>query len=181
MKEFRLGRITVQILRGDIVRVEAEVIVCPSNSYLHMRGGAAQAIRVAGGDGVEADARRQAPIDIGRVAVTSGGNLAARYVYHAPTMNDPVEVSNEANVRAAVRASLHRTRLDRVESIAFPGMGTGTGEVPLELAAKAVIEEIVHFSRQDTSLRRIALVARSDRLESALLCAAEALGLISKD
>ena len=113
-----------------------------------------------------------APVAIGSAVITTGGLLLARYVIHAPTMRMPVERSSAEAVVKAVRAALVCATQQGFRSISFPGMGTGTGGVPYELAATAMLREIREYLEHEPS--EIGLVAYNDLLCAAFLCAARA-------
>src|SRR5262249_18507187 len=75
----------LKIVRGDLVEQEVEVIVSSDNFELTMSSGVSEAIRVAGGDAIAAEALRYIPVRPGRAVVTSAGSLPARFVFHAIT------------------------------------------------------------------------------------------------
>ncbi|MGC9112488.1 macro domain-containing protein [Acidilobus sp.] len=145
MLAVRYGQVTIIVKLGDITDEEAEAIVNPANSYLIMGGGVAGAIRRKGGKVIEDEAISKAPVDIGDAVATTAGKLKAKYVIHAPTMKEPASLTNETNVRLATRAALKVARQLNVNSIAFPGMGTGVGGVPFTVAANAMVDEIKKF------------------------------------
>ena len=68
----------IVLRRGDITSLDADAIVNAANSALWMGGGVAGAIKRAGGQGIEDEAVRQAPIPVGEAVVTGAGSLKAR-------------------------------------------------------------------------------------------------------
>ena len=101
-----MGRITVDIRRGDITKAKAAAIVNAANSGATMGGGVARAIRRAGGRLVEDEAVAQAPIPVGMAVATTAGHLPHRYVIHAATMRRPRQRIPHENVAAATRAAV---------------------------------------------------------------------------
>ncbi|NOZ58092.1 MAG: macro domain-containing protein [Euryarchaeota archaeon] len=166
----------ITVVRGDITEVEAEAIVNPSNSYGVMGGGVALAIKRRGGEEIEREAMAKAPIDVGRAVVTTAGRLKARAVIHASTMQRPAQRIGVEEVRLATRAALREASKHGFRSIAFPGMGTGVGGVPVEEAAKAMLEEILHHLSQEALPERVILVAFDEELFSAFKRALEEAG-----
>jgi O-acetyl-ADP-ribose deacetylase (regulator of RNase III) len=74
--------------------------------------------------------------------VTNAGQLWAKHVIHAPTMEEPgIKVGIE-NVRRATRAALIAAAHHGFETIALPGMGTGLGGVDPSDAARAIVDEL---------------------------------------
>jgi O-acetyl-ADP-ribose deacetylase (regulator of RNase III) len=132
----------IVVLKGDLTQMEADAIVNPANSSGSMGGGVAYCIKKAGGDIVEKEAIRKAPIPVGKAVITAGGTLKAGYVIHAPTMKSPAMRIPAENARLATRAALGLAITKGLKTIAFPGMGTGVGGLGYEEAAKVMIAEI---------------------------------------
>ncbi len=152
------GMPRVVIVKGDITDIEADAIVNPANIYLLMGGGVAGAIRRRGGESIQREALKKAPIGIGEAVETTAGNLKARYVIHAPTVKSPGGRSNSEFVRKAVRAAIRKAEELGLKSIAFPAMGAGVGGVPVNTAIKITLEEI-----SNSNLDEVILVAWSSR------------------
>lgn len=141
---------------GDITEVEADAIVNPANVMLIMGGGVAGAIKRKGGEEIEREALKKAPLKIGDAVETSAGKLKAKYVIHAPTVEAPGGASSPDYVRAAVRAALRKGAELGLGSIAFPAMGAGVGGVPVETSVRIILEEAII-----SPLKEIILVTRS--------------------
>lgn len=169
MVEYSYSGVEIVVQKGDITKIEVEAIVNPANSFLIMGGGVAGAIKRAGGPEIEAEARRMAPIPIGKAVITGGGALKAKYVIHAPTMSRPAMATNKENVALAVRAALSVARENDIESIAFPGMGTGVGGLSYGEAADVMVSETVKHIEEGTSLKKIIFVGFSDELTEAFM------------
>ncbi len=148
--------IDITCVQGSLLDVEAQVIVNAANSHGLMGGGVAGIIRRSAGSIVEDEARRQAPIPVGRAVLTSGGRTRFAAIIHAPTMPEPSMRIPVENVRLATRAALRLANEQGFVSIAIPGMGTGVGSVAPEEAAQGMVEEIREFQPQ--SLRSVTLV-----------------------
>src|SRR3954447_21390954 len=76
----------IELWNGDICELEVDAIVSPAATSLWMSTGVAGEIKRAGGDAVEFAALRQAPVALGDAIVTPAGNLAARVVIHAVSL-----------------------------------------------------------------------------------------------
>lgn len=132
----------VHVAQADITNLPVDAIVNPANSLGIMGGGVAGAIRRYGGDSIQAETMRCAPIAIGAALVTQAGALPAKHVIHVPTMEEPGMKIGPDNVRRAARAALIAASTNNFEVIAIPGIGTDTGGVPYEEAARSIVEEI---------------------------------------
>jgi O-acetyl-ADP-ribose deacetylase (regulator of RNase III) len=135
----------IQVKQGDITKIKCDAVVNPANSQGFMGGGAAGALKRAGGDIIEQQAVQQAPIPVGTAIATSAGNLPCKYVIHAPTMEQPAMRIIVDNVEKATRAALKLARDLGIQSIAIPGMGTGVGGVSEADAAKVMIKAVEEF------------------------------------
>lgn len=166
MFEIHLWNVLWQTYVGDISEADADVIVCAANSLGHMRGGASQAIRLRGGDIIEAEARRLAPIRLGTAVYTTAGNLNAKWVIHAPTIREPVETTTVSRIKAAARAAILLANELGAHGIAFPVLGAGVGEVSSSFAVKALIAGIKTGLVGGVSLRFIKVVVRREQIEN---------------
>jgi len=157
MKQVYKG-VNITVLTGDITKQKVDAIVNPANSLLIMGGGVAGAIKRAGGKEIEDEAIKHAPVTVGKAIATGAGQLEARHVIHAPTMEMPAMRIDKGNVQSAVGGALECAKQLRIETIAFPGMGTGVGGLSLEEAARTMVSEIRRHIEGGTSLNQIVLV-----------------------
>ncbi|MFQ5864572.1 MAG: macro domain-containing protein [bacterium] len=157
----------VQFLVGDLTKMEVDAIVNPANSEGEMGGGVAGAIRKAGGKIIEEEAMEQAPIPIGEAVVTTSGKLKCEYVIHAPTMEVPVQRTSVDKIFKAVQAALWTAVEYEFETLAIPGMGTGTGRIPVEEAAQAMMDAIREAKSLSRRLKKIILVDQNDEMVQA--------------
>jgi O-acetyl-ADP-ribose deacetylase (regulator of RNase III) len=137
----RVGALDVDLELGDISACKVEVIVNAANWNLTMNVGVAAALKQAGGDAIEEEARRYAPVGMGDVVWTGAGRLRARWVAHAVSALAGSICLQRCTLRALLDAEARGAR-----SIAFPALGTGVGDVPMDLAAKLMLEAIRTFA-----------------------------------
>jgi len=148
----------ISIATGDITKLQVDALVNPANSHLIMGGGVAGAMLRAGGNQIQKEALKKAPIQVGKAIATTAGKLKAKYVIHAPTMTRPAMATNRENVKLATRAALECARQVSAKSVAFPGMGTGVGGLNVDEAAEAMVAEIKKHVDSGTPLKNIILV-----------------------
>lgn len=132
----------VHVAQADITTLPVDAIVNPANSKGIMAGGVAAAIRKLGGDEIQTEAMARAPIAVGAALITGAGALPSKHVIHVPTMEEPGSIIGVENVRRAARAALIAAHAQKLQVIAMPGIGTGVGGVPVEEAARAIVEEL---------------------------------------
>jgi O-acetyl-ADP-ribose deacetylase (regulator of RNase III) len=123
-----------------------------------MGGGVAGTILRAGGQQIQEQAWKKAPVQIGHAVATTAGKLKAKYVIHAPTMTRPAMATSLGNVKAATEAALRCAQQARFKSLAFPGLGTGVGGLDLQEAANAMVETMRRTIEPDTTIKQIILV-----------------------
>ncbi|MCX8202784.1 MAG: macro domain-containing protein, partial [Nitrososphaeria archaeon] len=81
MRQYELpGGVRLRVYVGDITKEQSDAIVVPANSLMLMGGGVAGAVKRAGGQAIEDEARRKAPVPVGEAVVTSPGRLSCRTV-----------------------------------------------------------------------------------------------------
>src|SRR5580704_10730182 len=107
--------------QGDLTESDCEAVVNAANTDLMLGAGVAGAIRTRGGPRIQAECDQIGPIELGEAAVTTGGNLKARYVIHAAGMHLGGRAS-ERSLRDASRNTLRRATEKGIKSIAFPAI-----------------------------------------------------------
>ena len=153
-----MGIITKQ---GDITQIDCDAIINPANSFGYMGGGVAGAIKRAGGREIEKEAVSKAPIVVGEAIATTAGDLACKYVIHAPTMKRPAMRTSVENIEQATQAALKLAEKLDLRCISIPGMGTGVGRVPQEKAAKAITTIVKEF---EDKFETIILIDRNKKM-----------------
>ena len=131
----------IELWNGDICDLEVDAIVNAANLSLWMSTGVGGEIKRAGGDSIEFAAVRQAPVPLGEAIVTPAGQLAARAVIHAVSL-DRDRRTTAAVIDRAVRSAMARARDIRAISVAFPAMGTGVGGFPIDEAARVTVRAV---------------------------------------
>ncbi len=150
-------RAKVTIRQGDLAAAKVDAIVNAANSDLILGGGVAGAIRARGGPSIQEECERLGPIRIGEAAITGGGNLPAHHVIHAASMKLG-GLTNERGLRESTRNSLLRAHENRLESIAFPAIGTGIAGFPMQRCAEVMLEEIRAHLESESTLKRVEIV-----------------------
>jgi len=134
--------VQVHVAKAELWTLPVDAIVNPANSLGIMGGGISGILRRQGGDVIQQAAMAASPIAVGAAIVTTAGQLPAKHVIHVPTMEEPGMKIGAENVRRAARAALIAADRNQFKVIAIPGIGTDLGEVPIEEAARAIVEEI---------------------------------------
>jgi O-acetyl-ADP-ribose deacetylase (regulator of RNase III) len=157
---FGLGKPTApSIWCGSIFASPANFVVSPANSFGFMDGGidAVYTDRF----GIKVQNALQANIQqrggellIGQTITVATGDADFPYLVASPTMRVPMRIVDPFVVRLATRAAIvgamftlrHIAQTSGpIDNpvIVIPGMGTGTGGVPLDLAAKLMVQGVI--------------------------------------
>src|SRR5919106_2941401 len=126
---------TVEVLDADITTLEVDAIANAANTDLAHGGGVAGAISRAGGPEVQRESDARAPIPLGAAVETTAGDMPARWVIHAATMELGGPTSGEI-IERATRSTLAKAEELGCRSLALVAFGTGVGGFPLEDAAR---------------------------------------------
>lgn len=132
--------ISINIIVGDITEFTGDAIVNPANTFLVMGGGVAGAIKRKGGIEIEEEAKRYAPLPIGKAVATTAGKLRCKAIIHAPTVEKPGSISSFDNVYRATKAALEYAKKHMLRSLAFPLMGAGVGGLTIEQSVDAMVK-----------------------------------------
>jgi O-acetyl-ADP-ribose deacetylase (regulator of RNase III) len=135
----------MELVLGNLLDLDVDVIVNSANPSLLAGGGVCGAIHRAAGPELEAAAKHLGPLKPGEAVVTAGFGLNAKFVIHAVApryMHGTAD--EERQLQSAYATALQlASRLEDVESIAFPSMGTGIYRWPLERAAELAVEVLL--------------------------------------
>ena len=143
--------------QGDISEANTEAIVNAANNHLWMGAGVAGAIKRKGGQSIEDEAIKLGPIEVGEAAVTGAGKLKARYVIHAAVMGQDLR-TNDKLISITTRNTLKRAEKHKIESIAFPALGTGIGGFPIDRCAKLMIQEAHTFLKSSAVIATVGFI-----------------------
>ena len=128
----------VEVLETDITTLEVDAIANAANTQLAHGGGVAGAISRAGGPDVQRESSERAPIGLGEAVETTAGDMPARWVIHAATMELGGPTSADI-IERATRSTLAKAEELGARSLALVAFGTGVGGFPLEEAARIMV------------------------------------------
>jgi len=131
----------IQILEGDITRLDVDAIVNAANASLLGGGGVDGAIHRAAGPELLAACRLLGGCPTGEARITPGFRLKARWVIHTvgPVWHGGGQNEPEL-LRACYENSFALALENSARSIAFPAISTGVYRFPKDVAAEIVLE-----------------------------------------
>jgi O-acetyl-ADP-ribose deacetylase len=165
----------VEVLDADITSLEVDAIANAANTRLMHGGGVAAAISRAGGPAVQEESDAKAPIGLGDAVETTAGEMPARWVIHAATMELGGPTSADI-IRRATAATLRRADELGARSLALVAFGTGVGGFPLDEAAAIEVDEVRRHLGGSSGLDRVVFAVHGEAAREAFeaaLAAAE--------
>jgi O-acetyl-ADP-ribose deacetylase (regulator of RNase III) len=149
-----LAAMEIEVRQADITKLEVDAIANAANTDLKHGGGVAGAIVRAGGRSIQEESDRKAPIGLGEAVETEAGDLPARWVIHAATMELGGPTSADI-IRRATASTLKRADELGAKSLGLVAFGTGVGGFPVDEAARIEVEEARRHADGGSGIERV--------------------------
>lgn len=141
---YNLRKMKIELLKGDITKIEVDAIVNAANTSLLGGGGVDGAIHRAGGSQILEECKeirnRQGGCKVGEAVITNAGKLPARKVIHTvgPRWNEGKSNEDE-KLKSCYEKSLEIVENNGLNKIAFPNISTGIYRFPKDRAAQIAL------------------------------------------
>ena len=162
--------IELEVTQADITKLELDAITNAANTQLRHAGGVAAAIARAGGPEVQRESTDKAPIGLGEAVETTAGNMPARYVIHAATMELGGPTSADIIARAT-NSTLRKADELGCRTLGLVAFGTGVGGFPLDEAARLMVDAV--RQHRASSLQKVVFAVHGDAAEQAFRSAVQ--------
>ena len=149
----------IEILRGDITKLDVDAIVNTANTTLLGGGGVDGAIHRGAGPQLVAECRTLGGCRPGQAKITPGYRLPARFVIHTVgpvwrggTHGEPETLAN------CYRNSLQVALENGIKTVAFPAISCGAYGYPVEEAAQIALGTTREFLATSHEIQKVIFV-----------------------
>jgi len=158
----------IDILRGDITKLDVDAIVNAANTTLRGGGGVDGAIHRAAGPELVAECRTLGGCEPGEAKITRGYRLLARFVIHTvgPVWHGGKRGESET-LANCYRNSLQVAVENGIKTLAFPAISCGAYGYPIEGAAKIAVKTTRESLANDSMIEKVIFALFSEDLYQA--------------
>lgn len=161
---FRYKNTVIDMIKGDITEVKAEIIVNAANNSLLGGGGVDGAIHRKGGSIILEQCKKIGGCPTGEARITTGGNLPCLYVIHTvgPVYREGSPREQELLFNAYYN-SLKLAEEYKLKDIAFPSISTGAYGYPVDKAVEVAVSAVIKFIDEGGLIDKVTFVLFNDK------------------
>jgi len=149
----------IQIVQGDITKLDVDAIVNAANTTLLGGGGVDGAIHRVAGPELLAECRTLGGCEPGQAKITRGYRLPARFVIHTVGPVWRGGKHDEARILAnCYRNSLQLAVENEIGTIAFPAISCGVYGYPIQDAAEIAFKATRDFLATNDEIQKVIFV-----------------------
>lgn len=158
----------IQLIGGDITKIDVDAVVNAANASLLGGGGVDGAIHKAGGPEILEECKQirdqQGKCPPGEAVITTAGELPAKKVIHAvgPVWGDQPKEKSDQLLANCYRNSLQLAMEHDLKTVAFPNISTGVYGFPKERAAEIAVQEVRDFLSDSDGIEGVSFVCFDD-------------------
>ncbi len=162
MVEHSIGERVIRLAREDLTALDVEAFVFDIDTDVQLGAGFGSAIQRRGGIVIQKELDEIGSCPTGEAIVTQAGILKAKHIIH---VNGPKfrEADEEGKLRRATENAMRRADEKGIKQLAFPPIGTGLYQVPMDLCARVMVETVAKHLESDTTLEEVLFVTMDDR------------------
>ena len=150
----KINNTILELVQGDLTDQTTDAIVNAANTALQMGGGVAGAIRRRGGPKIQEECNMIGGTYVGGAVITTGGDLAAKFVIHAVGPIHGVDHEDDL-LKDATLNSLKLADKNNLKTIAFPAISTGIYGFPKDRCATIMLSTTIAYLEGPTKLEKV--------------------------
>lgn len=156
--------IEIEIIQGDITKLNVDAIVNAANCSLLGGGGVDGAIHRAAGLELLKACIPLNGCETGKAKITPGFRLPAKFVIHTPgpIYRDGLH-GEPALLESCYKSCLDLAEANACETVAFPAISTGVYGYPWEAATEIAVKTVQNYSAQ--KVKRVIFCCFSTQME----------------
>lgn len=155
----------IEVIKGDITKLEVDAIVNAANTSLLGGGGVDGAIHRAAGGKLLEECRTLNGCETGQSKITKGYNLPAKFVIHTV---GPVWRGGNSNERELLKScyttALNLAKENGIKLIAFPAISCGVYRFPLEEACQIATDTVKEFITANNCFEKVIFIDINDTI-----------------
>ena len=153
----------IEVLQGDITKLEVDAIVNAANKSLLGGGGVDGAIHRAAGRTLLEECKTLNGCETGQSKITKGYNLRAKYVIHTvgPVWSGGNKQEREL-LKSCYYTALELARKNNIKTIAFPSISCGVYRFPIEEACKIAISTVKEYLNNYDGFEKVIFINPSE-------------------
>ena len=155
----------IEILFGDITKLNVDAIVNAANKTLLGGGGVDGAIHRKAGKGLLEECKTLNGREVGNSKITKGYNLPSKFVIHTvgPVYSNGNKNEDEL-LKSCYETALSLAVQNNIKTIAFPAISCGIYRFPIDRAAKIAIETVKNCIAENNQIEKVIFVDINEKV-----------------